>query len=60
MMLTRLSHSPAAATSVVVVLQAPRPVPFLLSLAPATTLLVAIGLLPGRIAAHPERYPTGW
>ncbi|MFE0464196.1 HPP family protein [Kitasatospora sp. NPDC058965] len=60
MMLTHLSHSPAAATSVIVVLQAPHPLPFLPLLALATALLVAIGLLPGRIAAHPVRYPTSW
>ncbi|AIA08373.1 HPP family protein [Streptomyces noursei] len=60
MMLTHLSHSPAAATSVIVVLQAPHPVPFLPLLALATVLLVAIGLLPGRIGGHPVRYPVAW
>ncbi|MHB6904506.1 HPP family protein [Streptomyces sp. DB-54] len=60
MMLTHLSHSPAAATSVIVVLQAPHPVPFLPLLFLATVLLVAIGLLPGRIGGHPVRYPVAW
>ncbi|MFJ9852702.1 HPP family protein [Streptomyces sp. NPDC101150] len=60
MMLTHLSHSPAAATAVIVVLQAPHPVPFLPLLALATALLVAIGLLPGRIGGHPVRYPVAW
>ncbi|RAG84946.1 HPP family protein [Streptacidiphilus pinicola] len=53
-----LSHSPAAATSVIVVLQAPPAVPFLALLLVGTVLLVAIGLLPGRIAGHPVRYPV--
>ncbi|MEV3858233.1 HPP family protein [Streptomyces sp. NPDC050095] len=60
MMLTHLSHSPAAATAAIVVLQAPHPLPFLPLLALATTLLVAIGLLPGRIGGHPVRYPLSW
>jgi CBS-domain-containing membrane protein len=60
MMLTHLSHSPAAATAVIVVLQAPHPVPFLPLLLLATGLLVLIGLLPGRIGRHPVRYPLSW
>ncbi|MET8472703.1 HPP family protein [Streptomyces sp. NPDC006422] len=60
MMLTHLSHSPAAATAVIVVLQAPHPVPFLALLALGTGLLVLIGLLPGRIGGHPVRYPLSW
>ncbi|MFB7125655.1 HPP family protein [Kitasatospora sp. NPDC056273] len=60
MMLTHLSHSPAAATAVIVVLQAPHPVPFLPLLVLATGLLVVIGLLPGRIGGHPVRYPVSW
>ncbi|MCQ4212599.1 HPP family protein [Streptomyces longispororuber] len=60
MMLTHLSHSPAAATAAIVVLQAPHPLPFLPLLALATTLLVAMGLLPGRIGGHPVRYPLSW
>ncbi|WP_428950176.1 HPP family protein [Streptomyces sp. cg35] len=60
MMLTHLSHSPAAATAVIVVLQAPDPLPFLPLLALATALLVLIGLLPGRIGGHPVRYPLTW
>ncbi|MFI6157244.1 HPP family protein [Kitasatospora sp. NPDC051170] len=60
MMLTRLPHSPAAATAVIVVLQAPHPVPFLPLLLLATGLLVAVGLLPGRIGGHHVRYPLSW
>ncbi|MFJ8825082.1 HPP family protein [Streptomyces sp. NPDC102467] len=60
MMLTHLSHSPAAATAAIVVLQAPHPVPFLPLLALATVLLVLIGLLPGRVGGHPVRYPVSW
>ncbi|MFJ8624814.1 HPP family protein [Kitasatospora sp. NPDC093550] len=60
MMLTHLSHSPAAATAVIVVLQAPHPVPFLPLLLLATGLLVLIGLLPARIGRHPVRYPLSW
>ncbi|WP_316525511.1 HPP family protein [Kitasatospora brasiliensis] len=60
MMLTHLPHSPAAATAVIVVLQAPHPVPFLPLLVLATGLLVMIGLLPGRIGGHPVRYPVSW
>ncbi|MFJ6384125.1 HPP family protein [Kitasatospora sp. NPDC092039] len=60
MMLTHLSHSPAAATAVIVVLEGPHPVPFLPLLALATGLLVVIGLLPGRIGGHPVRYPVSW
>ena len=60
MLLTHLSHSPAAATSVIVVLQAPHPLPFLALLALGTVLLVVAGLLPARIGGHPVRYPVTW
>ncbi|MFE6054118.1 HPP family protein [Kitasatospora sp. NPDC056446] len=60
MLLTHLSHSPAVATTVIVVLQAPHPVPFLPLLVLSAGLLVAIGLLPGRIGGHPVRYPLSW
>ncbi|KUL36856.1 HPP family protein+B94 [Streptomyces sp. NRRL F-4489] len=60
MMLTHLSHSPAVATAVIVVLQAPHAATFLLLLALASVLLVALGLLPGRIGGHPVRYPVAW
>ncbi|MYW68050.1 HPP family protein [Streptomyces sp. SID8379] len=61
MMLTRLSHSPAAATAVVVVLQGPHLVPFLPLLLLATVLLVAIGMLPGRVVGgQAVRYPLAW
>ncbi|MEV5607581.1 HPP family protein [Streptomyces sp. NPDC052225] len=60
MMLTHLSHSPAVATAVIVVLQAPHPLPFLPLLGLASVLLVLIGLLPGRVGGHPVRYPLSW
>ncbi|MFD4397390.1 HPP family protein [Kitasatospora sp. NPDC058478] len=60
MMLTHLSHSPAVASAVVVVLQAPPALPFLPLLVLSTGILVAIGLLPGRIGGHPVRYPVSW
>ncbi|MFE4520405.1 HPP family protein [Kitasatospora sp. NPDC056783] len=60
MMLTHLSHSPAVGTAMIVVLQAPHPMPFLPLLLLASVLLVAIGLLPGRIGRHPVRYPVSW
>ncbi|SEL52527.1 HPP family protein [Streptacidiphilus jiangxiensis] len=53
-----LSHSPAAATAVLVVLQAPPALPFLALLLLGTVLLVAVGLLPSRIGRHPVRYPV--
>ncbi|NBE50920.1 HPP family protein [Streptomyces boluensis] len=60
MMLTHLAHAPATATAFIVVLQSPDPVTFLPLLALGSCLLVAIGLLPGRIAGHPVRYPVAW
>ncbi|PYC87571.1 HPP family protein+B94 [Streptomyces tateyamensis] len=60
MLLARVPHSPAAATAVIVVLQAPPAVRFLPLLALATVLLVAIGLLPGRTGQHAVRYPVSW
>ncbi|MER7707447.1 HPP family protein [Kitasatospora sp. NPDC097605] len=60
MMLCHVSHSPAVASAVVVVLQEPSAWPFLPLLVLSTVLLVAIGLLPGRIGGHPVRYPLSW
>ncbi|WP_329565944.1 HPP family protein [Kitasatospora sp. NBC_01266] len=60
MMLTHLSHSPAAATAALVVLQGPHLVPFLPLLALATGLLVAIGMLAGRLGRTAVRYPLSW
>ncbi|MFE0461533.1 HPP family protein [Kitasatospora sp. NPDC058965] len=60
MLLARVPHSPAAATAVIVVMQAPPAVRFVPLLALATVLLVAIGLLPGRTGQHPVRYPVRW
>ncbi|WP_371521637.1 hypothetical protein [Kitasatospora sp. NBC_01300] len=42
------------------VLQAPPALPFLPLLVLSTGILVAIGLLPGRIGGHPVRYPVSW
>ncbi|MCX4747720.1 HPP family protein [Kitasatospora sp. NBC_01287] len=60
MLLTHLSHSPAAATAVIVVLQGPRLLPFLPLLLLATGLLVAIGVLAGRLGRTAVRYPLSW
>ncbi|GAA1248609.1 hypothetical protein GCM10009665_44350 [Kitasatospora nipponensis] len=59
-LLTHLSHSPAAATAVVVVLQGPGLAPFLPLLVLATLLLVAIGALHGRLGGSAVRYPLSW
>ncbi|MFI6937719.1 HPP family protein [Streptomyces sp. NPDC050418] len=60
MMLTHTSHAPATATALIVVLQSPDPTAFLALLALGTTLVVALGMLPGRIGRHPVRYPVTW
>lgn len=59
MMLTHLPHSPAAATAVIVVLQAPPIAVFLPLLLLATVLLVVIGALASRIGPATARYPLG-
>ncbi|MFC8448432.1 HPP family protein [Kitasatospora sp. NPDC057223] len=56
---TRTPHSPAAATSVIVVLTQPPAVRFLALLALATVVLVLVGILAGRSGRTP-RYPTYW
>ncbi|MFC5641938.1 HPP family protein [Kitasatospora cinereorecta] len=60
MMVTRTPHSPGAATAVIVVLQAPRPVPFLLTLAAATVLLVLAGTATSRARRTAPSYPAYW
>ncbi|SDJ36983.1 HPP family protein [Streptomyces indicus] len=60
MMLTHVSHSPATATAMIVVLQTPDPAPFLALLTLGAGLIVALGMLPGRIGRHPVRYPLSW
>ncbi|WP_408607375.1 HPP family protein [Kitasatospora mediocidica] len=57
--IARMPHSPAAATAVIAVLQAPHPVPFLVLLTTATVLLVAAGVAASR-AQHAARYPAYW
>lgn len=60
MLLAHVPHSPAAATAVIVVLQAPHAVPFLPLLALAAAVLVLVGMLPHRVGGHPVRYPAAW
>ncbi|GAA1965961.1 HPP family protein [Kitasatospora viridis] len=60
MMIARLPHSPAAATSVIVVLQGAHLLPFLPLLALATALLVLIGWLAGLLGPTAVRYPAAW
>ncbi|MER6995716.1 HPP family protein [Streptomyces sp. NPDC000410] len=59
MALARTPHSPAAATSVIVVLTEPATATFLLLLLLATIVIVAVGILAGRSGKTP-RYPTYW
>ncbi|WP_323189318.1 HPP family protein [Kitasatospora sp. NBC_00240] len=55
----RTPHSPAAATSVIVVLTQPPALRFLGMLALATVLLVLVGVLAGR-SGRTARYPAYW
>jgi CBS-domain-containing membrane protein len=55
----RTPHSPAAATSVIVVLTQPAAPRFLALLALATVLLVLVGVLAGR-TGRTARYPAYW
>ena len=55
----RTPHSPAAATSVIVVLTQPDTVRFLALLALATVVLVLVGILAGR-SGRTAPYPTYW
>ncbi|MFM9370175.1 HPP family protein [Streptomyces sp. Da 82-17] len=58
----RTPHSPAAATAVIVALQAPPALPFLTLLALACALLVATGLAGHRLTSRRtgRRYPVYW
>jgi CBS-domain-containing membrane protein len=58
MLLLRVSHSPAAATAVIVVLQRPEIVPFLPLLVLATVILVAVGVISAR--TNRSIYPVYW
>lgn len=55
----RAPHSPAAATSVIVVLTEPQTALFLLLLLVATLVLVGVGVIAGR-SGKTARYPTYW
>jgi CBS-domain-containing membrane protein len=58
MLLLRVSHSPAAATAVIVVLQRPEIIRFLALLLLATVILVAVGAISAR--ANRMIYPVYW
>ncbi|MFL1432106.1 MULTISPECIES: HPP family protein [unclassified Nocardiopsis] len=58
MALARTPHSPAAATAVIVAVEAPSPLPFLGLLVAATAVLVAVGLIGARASGRP--YPAYW
>ncbi|MDI3403324.1 HPP family protein [Streptomyces cavernicola] len=58
MLLFRVSHSPAAATAVIVGLEHPPPAQFLSLLVMSAVLLVLIGLLGNRI--NRRHYPVYW
>ncbi|MEU6866972.1 HPP family protein [Streptomyces sp. NPDC046876] len=60
MALARTPHSPAAATTVVVVLQSPDPVVFVPLLAGAALLLVLAGVAASRARRDAVRYPAYW
>ncbi|WP_371676379.1 HPP family protein [Streptomyces sp. NBC_01276] len=60
MTLARTPHSPAAATTVVVVLQAPDPVWFLPLLSGAAVVLVLAGMAASRARPGAVRYPVYW
>ncbi|MFB8393352.1 MULTISPECIES: HPP family protein [Streptomyces] len=58
--LTRTQHSPACATAVVVVFQAPAPERFVPLLFCATVVLVLGGLAASRLHRSASRYPVRW
>ncbi|MFD0268111.1 HPP family protein [Streptomyces sp. NPDC127106] len=60
MTLARTPHSPAAATTVVVVMQAPDPEAFVPLLAGAALLLVLAGTAASRARPGAVRYPVYW
>ncbi|WP_207386617.1 HPP family protein [Protofrankia symbiont of Coriaria ruscifolia] len=59
MLLLRMSHSPAAATAVLVTMQAPDAVRFLLLLVLATALMIVVGIVGARVARK-GTYPSYW
>ncbi|WP_329126415.1 HPP family protein [Streptomyces sp. NBC_01465] len=58
MLVLRMTHSPAAATAVIVALTDPAPAPFLGLLAVGSLLLVTVGVVAARAARQP--YPVYW
>ncbi|MEV7557662.1 HPP family protein [Streptomyces sp. NPDC089795] len=58
--LLRVSHAPACATGVIVVLQAPHPAHFVPLLAGAAVVLVLLQHLASRLVRGQERYPARW
>ncbi|MER6257504.1 HPP family protein [Streptomyces sp. NPDC001584] len=58
--LARTPHSPACATAVVVVLQAPAPARFVPLLLGATVVLVLAGFAASRVRRGAARYPVRW
>ncbi|MCC0094173.1 HPP family protein [Streptomyces flavotricini] len=60
LMAARTPHSPACATSVVIVLQSPDPARFVPLLFGATVLLVLTGYAASRIRRKAPRYPAYW
>ncbi|MET9700867.1 HPP family protein [Streptomyces sp. NPDC006529] len=60
LMLARTPHSPAVATSVIVVLQTPEPSRFVPLLLRATLLLVGAGYAASRVRPKAPRYPAYW
>lgn len=58
--LARTPHSPAVATAVVIVLQAPAPARFVPLLVGSTVLLVLTGFAVSRLRRQGPRYPVYW
>ncbi|MFI8392722.1 HPP family protein [Streptomyces sp. NPDC085540] len=58
--LARTPHSPACATAVVVVLQAPAPARFVPLLLGSTVVLVLAGFAASRVRRGAARYPVRW
>ncbi|MCX5209884.1 HPP family protein [Kitasatospora sp. NBC_00240] len=60
MMFSRTQHTPAVATAVIVVLQAPRPARFLPLLLAATVLIVLAAMAATRAKRGGPAYPSYW
>ncbi|GAA3069791.1 hypothetical protein GCM10020254_11960 [Streptomyces goshikiensis] len=59
-MVARTPHSPAVATAVIIVLQAPAPDRFVPLLFGSTVLLVLTGFAASRVRRGAPRYPAYW